>query len=211
MKSFCLSLRAYFMYCDITTNLSAISSAIPLALVPSVSQPLPFIARSLINSSKITIIMHQAMILTVQACIFSLVSPPNLIVITDLVSVPGISFSTTLSWPHGTEFADSYLKLMTFTDFSLWLSCDHPDFCYFFEDVPFAMLQRLADIDYRKSLIADRMSWELWDPPNGFVFGIWATAKTLSHTVFERIRTERIDELDPAAFLLVCFKYDYPQ
>ena len=55
------------------------------------------------------------------------------------------------------------------------------------------------------------MSWELWDPSNGFVFGIWATAKTLSHTVFERIRTERIDELVPAAFLLVCFKYDYPQ
>ena len=44
---------------------------IPLALVPSVSTPLTFIANSLIAWLNITIIMHQAMVLTVQACIFS--------------------------------------------------------------------------------------------------------------------------------------------
>ena len=53
------------------TNLSTISSAIPLVLVPSVSTLLPFIANSLITWFNVTIIMHQAMLLTVQACIFS--------------------------------------------------------------------------------------------------------------------------------------------
>ena len=53
------------------TNLSTISFVIPLALVPSVSPPLLFIANTLITWFNVTIIMHQAMLLTVQACIFS--------------------------------------------------------------------------------------------------------------------------------------------
>ena len=138
----------------------------------------------------------------------------NLLVIPDLVSAPGIiSSSTALSWPHGTEFVDSYLKLMTFSGLSLWLSYDGPYVCHSFEDVPFAMLQRLVDVDYRKSLIAVRMLLELRNLSNGFLFvlGISATAKTLSHTVFECIRTEYFDKLVPAAFILVCFKYNHPK
>jgi len=135
----------------------------------------------------------------------------NLLVIPDLVSAPGIiSSSTTLSWPHGTEFADSFLKLTTFSHLSFWLSSDHPDFC-FFEDVPFATLQRLADVDYRKFLITDRMMWEFSGSSDVFVFGIPATAQALPHTVFKCIRVEHFDELVPAAFLRVCFKYNYPQ
>ena len=61
-----------------TTNLSTISSAIPLALVPSVSTPLPFIADSLIIWLNVTIIIHQVMILTVQVCIFSSCICPKL-------------------------------------------------------------------------------------------------------------------------------------
>ena len=102
---------------------------------------------------------------------------------------------------------------MTFSGLSLWLSYDGPYVCHSFEDVPFAMLQRLVDVDYRKSLIAVRMLLELRNLSNGFLFvlGISATAKTLSHTVFECIRTEYFDKLVPAAFILVCFKYNHPK
>ena len=61
-----------------TTNPSTISSMILLALVPSVSIPLPFIPKSLISWFKLTIIMHQAMLLTVQARISSVTSVPEL-------------------------------------------------------------------------------------------------------------------------------------
>ena len=122
--------------------------------------------------------------------------------------------STVLSWPHGTEFVDSFLKLGTFANLSFRLSYDDPEFCRFLEDIPFAMLQRLADVDYCKSLIAGRMWWELTDSSDDLVFDISATPQTLpqtlSHTIFERIRPESFDKLVPAEFLLVWFKYDYP-
>jgi len=128
------------------------------------------------------------------------------------VSAPGIiGSSTALSWPHGTEFADSYLKLTAFSGLSVWLSCDGPDFCRFFEDIPFAILQRLADVDHHKSLIAGRMVWELEDSSNALVFGIRATARTSSHTVFGHIYAKDFVELVPAEFLLVCFENDYLQ
>jgi len=60
------------------------------------------------------------------------------------------------------------------------------------------MLQSLAGIDYRKSLIADRMLWEPNGSSSGAVFGISATAQTLSHTVFERIHPREFDILVPA-------------
>ena len=61
-----------------TTNPSTISSAIPLALAPSVSPLLHLIANTLITWFKITIIMHQAMLLMAQACISPLASVPEL-------------------------------------------------------------------------------------------------------------------------------------
>jgi len=60
-----------------------------------------------------------------------------------------------------------------------------PDFRHFLEELPFALLQRLAEIDYRKSLVADR-TWSGSDSSNHFVFGIPATARTV--TIFLRTR-----------------------
>ena len=57
------------------------------------------------------------------------------------------------TWNRG---VDSFIKLDTFTDLSFRLFFDDPDFCRFLEHVPFTILQRLADIDHRKSLMADR-------------------------------------------------------
>jgi len=131
----------------------------------------------------------------------------NLPVIPDLVSALGLigsSTSLSLSWPHETEFADSYLKLATFSILSLWSSWDDPDFSRFLEELPFALLQRLADIDYRKSLIANLMWSDLSDPSPAFIVGIPATAQTLTPTVIECIRT--FDQLVPAAFLLYVLK-----
>ena len=127
------------------------------------------------------------------------------------MSAPGItSSSTAFSWPHETEFFDSFLKLKTSSNLSFLLS-DDLNLCRFFDDIPFTILQRLADVDYRKSLIADRMYRELIDSPHFTVFGILGTVQALSHTVFGCISTKNFDELIPAAFLLVCFKYDYLQ
>ena len=118
--------------------------------------------------------------------------------------------SIALSWPHGTEFVDSFLKLDTFTVLSFRLSFDDPDFCRFLEHVSFTILQRLADINHRKSLMAD---WTRsgFGSATIFIFGILATAQASSHTKFECIRIGNFDRLVPTAFLLVCFRYDYPQ
>ena len=60
--------------CISTTNCFMISSVILLAQVPSVSPLLPFITNYLIIGFNITIIMHQAMLLTAQVHLFSFVS-----------------------------------------------------------------------------------------------------------------------------------------
>ena len=123
---------------------------------------------------------------------------------------PGIiSSSASLSWPHGTEFVDSYLKLATFSLLSL--GCVDPDVWSTFEDVPLAILQRLADLDYPRSLIAMRKLLEIGNSSSRDLFGISATVRTLSHTIFDCIGTENFDKLVPAKILQVCFKYDHPQ
>jgi len=101
---------------------------------------------------------------------------------------------------------------MTFSNLSYYLSGDDQGFFCFSKDVPPAILQQLADVDYCKSLIAGRMLLELRDLSNAFFFYIWMMfAQTLSHTVFEHTHTDLLEEWFLAAFLLVCFKYGYPQ
>ena len=188
-----------------TTNLLMISSAIPLVLVPSVSRSLPIIPNTLITWFEFTIIMHQAMLLTVQARISLVVSALNLLDIPDLVSAPDIiSSPTTLSWPHGTKFVDSLLKLIVF--FALSMVCADPNFLYFFEDVPLATFQRLADVDYPKSLIMMRKMLEINNSSSRDLFNTSATVRTLSHTIFDCIGTDDFDELVPAKILQVYFK-----
>jgi len=94
---------------------------------------------------------------------------------------------------------------MTFTHLSFQLSHD-ADFYRFIDDISFAILQRLVDVDYRKSLIAMRICWDFSDPSHAEMFDIPATAQTLSHTVFGYIRTTAFDQLVSTAFLSVCFK-----
>ena len=138
--------------------------------------------------------------------------PINLLVIPELVLGPGVvSSSDSLSWPQGTELVDSYLKLSSFCDLSMLLSNDDLEFCRFIEDVPLDTLRRLTELDYHKVLVADRMGFEIFGSDDCWVSGVPGIAKILSHTVFECILTNKFDDLGPASFLSVRFKYDYQQ
>ncbi|KAJ3554722.1 hypothetical protein NP233_g12361 [Leucocoprinus birnbaumii] len=74
---------------------------------------------------------------------------------TRLVSSYSVTCSTrSLSWPHGTNFVDSFLQFEAFRNISIYLSCDHPRFDQFLEQVPATSLQKLSELDFRKNLIA---------------------------------------------------------
>jgi len=91
------------------------------------------------------------------------------------------------------------------------LSNDDPDFYQFIEDVPLDTLRQLTELDYHKVLVADRMGFEIFGSDDCWVLGIPGIAKILSHTIFECIRDDKFDDLGPAEFLSVRFKYDYQQ
>ena len=155
--------------------------------------------------------MHQAMLLTAQVHFFSLV-PTHILVIPQLVLGPGVvSSSDSLSWPQGTEFIDSYFKLVSFSNLSWRLSHDNLGFCQFIGDVPLDTLRQLMELDYHKALITDGMYFELFGPHYRWVSGVPGIGKALSHTVFECIRDDKFDDLVPAEFRSVRFKYDYQQ
>jgi len=135
--------------------------------------------------------MHQAMLLTVQACI----SSPYLFYkltcyITALVlALDIISSSTALSWSHGTKFADSFLKFTTFSNLSYYLSSDDQGFFCFSKDILLAILQQLVDVDYCKSLIVDRMSLELRDSSNVFFSAFGQCLQKHYHTPYLSVLT----------------------
>ena len=138
--------------------------------------------------------------------------PINLLVIPELVLGPGVvSSSDSLSWPQGTEFIDSFFKLASLSSLSWWLSHDNSDFCQFIGDVPLDTLRQLTELDYRKALVADRMNFEIFGLGYRLVSGVPGIVKALSHTIFECIRADKFDDLGPAEFLSVRFKYDYQQ
>jgi len=91
------------------------------------------------------------------------------------------------------------------------LSHDDPDFCRLIGDVPLDTLRQLMELDYRKALAADRMYFEFFGLGYHWVLGVPGIGKALSHTIFECIRAENFDDLGPAEFLSVRFKYDYQQ
>ena len=72
-------------------------------------------------------------------------------------------------------------------------------------------LRRLTELDYHKVLAADRMGFEIFGSDDCLISGVRGIAKILSHTVFECIRDDKFDDLGPASFLSVHFKYDYQQ
>ena len=138
--------------------------------------------------------------------------PINLLVISELVLGPGIvSSSDSLSWPQGTEFVDSYFKLVSFSNLSGWLSHDDLEFCRFIGDVPLDTLRQLMELDYHKALVADGMHFEIFGSDYCLVLGIPGIVKALSHTIFECIRAGKFDDLVLAEFFSVRFRYDYQQ
>lgn len=75
-----------------------------------------------------------------------------------LVLQPGDpSSSVSLSWPHGTEFADSVIKLFAFHRTSHYFRDNALSLALFSDKLSPASVQKLSEFDYYKSLIADRM------------------------------------------------------
>jgi len=91
------------------------------------------------------------------------------------------------------------------------LSHDNPVFYRFIGDVRLDTLRQLMELDYRKALVADRMNFEIFGSDDCLVSGVPGIGKALSHTIFECIRADKFDDLMPAEFLSVRFKYDYQQ
>ena len=138
--------------------------------------------------------------------------PINSLVIPELVLGPGVvSSSDSLFWPQGTEFIDSYFKLVSFSNLSEWLSHDNPVFYRFIGDVPLDTLGQLTELDYRKALVADRMHFEIFGLGYCWVSGVPGIGKALSHTMFECIRADAFDDLVLTEFFSVRFKCDYQQ
>ncbi|KAJ3564600.1 hypothetical protein NP233_g8195 [Leucocoprinus birnbaumii] len=65
--------------------------------------------------------------------------------------------SSLLTWPQGSEFVDSFLKLWTFSSNSSYLFPDNPYFYQLLETVSSSLLRKLAQVDYRKRLISTVM------------------------------------------------------
>ena len=70
-------------------------------------------------------------------------------------------------------------------------------------------LRQLTELDYRKALVADRMNFEIFGLGYRLVSGVPGIGKALSHTIFECIRADAFDDMVPAQFFSVRFKYDY--
>ena len=124
----------FIVKCVSTTHLSMISSAIPFTLVPSVSTLLPFITDSLITWFNATIIMHQAMLLMIQAC-----TPPVYalaLVIPELVLAPGTAKLLCITLLATRNRVRRLLyQAGNLIDLSLWLSHNDLRFCRLFDSI----------------------------------------------------------------------------
>jgi len=134
----------------------------------------------------------------------------NLLVISELVLAQGtVSSSSLLAWPQGTEFVDSFLGLLSFYWISRRLSHDNWRFCQHIGDIPLGILRQLAELDYRMSLVVKRSIKDFYNHLEHSIFGIPGIVKTLPHTLFACICTDKSNDLVPATILSVRFKYEY--
>ncbi|KAF5353304.1 hypothetical protein D9756_007948 [Leucocoprinus leucothites] len=82
------------------------------------------------------------------------------------------SSSAPLSWPQGSKFGDSWIKTCIFLNISFLFSRDCPLFRPFVEDLPSRSLQKLAELDYRKSLLASIVTNRIGIVPAGYIIGL---------------------------------------
>ncbi|KAF5361047.1 hypothetical protein D9756_004499 [Leucocoprinus leucothites] len=128
---------------------------------------------------------------------------------TKLVSRPGMaSSSALLSWPQGSEFVNSYITIWTFNNISFSLSHNHPMFRTFMEDFPPSSLQKLAELEYRKSLLATIMMGGIGVSSRRRVFclGGAGVIRINECTMFSRLKD--YTEFDPDMFLAMVNKLE---
>jgi hypothetical protein len=111
--------------------------------------------------------------------------------------VPGIhSSSASLAWPHGSEFADSYIQFRYFLTLALRLSHHDPYLVQLLEDAPPSSFHGLGGHDYHQSLIADIMASGLGLFSCADVLGLPGLRRVIDKASFRTI--------NPEAFLRVC-------
>ncbi|KAJ3562076.1 hypothetical protein NP233_g9802 [Leucocoprinus birnbaumii] len=124
----------------------------------------------------------------------------------DLILGPNMpNSSTTLSWPQGSEFADSFLKFRIFLSLSYWLSHDGSELKKIIRNVPSSSIQQLSTLDYRKSLIGNHMNHRMWAAP-GVLLGVhvlelYGTSGLLPHTMYSALDSQYFSRFDPMVFL----------
>ncbi|KAF5357164.1 hypothetical protein D9756_006438 [Leucocoprinus leucothites] len=121
---------------------------------------------------------------------------------TKLVLKPGMaSSSSSLSWPRGSEYVDSYLKMFAFFSISLSLSHDSPWLRTFLEVVPSRSLQKLAELDYRKCLLGYIMLNGIGVFSKSCLIGLSKAGISIINEGSELIQLKDYNKFDPEIFL----------
>ncbi|KAJ3563866.1 hypothetical protein NP233_g8665 [Leucocoprinus birnbaumii] len=108
---------------------------------------------------------------------------------------------SSLSWPHGTEFIDSFLMLEAFVgaSFRVFNAIDL-EFQRQLEVISVDSLQNIAKLDHRKDLVADIFAEDSSVSDR--------TEKIIGNTVFGRILPDYFQKFDPSSFLKVVKKLE---
>jgi hypothetical protein len=123
-------------------------------------------------------------------------------IIIELVLASGVqSSSTSLSWPQGSEFVDSWFKLKGFYSVSALLS--HDVVFKSSEEALVRSLRGLRGLDYRKSLVGEIMIYGQGQFPATYVAGSSGLVRIIDVSWFGALRSNHFAEFKPAAFLRV--------
>ncbi|KXN83051.1 hypothetical protein AN958_01873 [Leucoagaricus sp. SymC.cos] len=121
-------------------------------------------------------------------------------------NVPNSSIS--LSYPQGNEFIDSFIKFWVFTQTTVDLSHNGQPLLDFLERIPSSSLQMLADLDYRKYLLAEITvtGLGLWEGHS--ILGTRGLDRVTPSALFSSLPSTRFEAFDCDAFLRMVDKFE---
>ncbi|KAJ3554708.1 hypothetical protein NP233_g12363 [Leucocoprinus birnbaumii] len=119
-----------------------------------------------------------------------------------------ISSLSSLSWPCGHEYLNSFIMLHAFVHASMPLSLNSPAFSGLVENFPSDTLRKLEHLDFRRNLIADIDYWNITASKYADVVGHTGTARVFQHTAYECLRESRFAPFEPKEFLAMVDKLE---
>ncbi|KAF5357155.1 hypothetical protein D9756_006433 [Leucocoprinus leucothites] len=127
--------------------------------------------------------------------------------ISELALSPGMaSSSASLSWPHGSEFVDSWIKARTFLGVSYLLSHDHPSFRTFLGGFSSSSLRKFEELDYRKCLLGSIMRFGIGISPDTTVIGLDRAGLSIINGGSEFTQLKDYTHFEPDTFLAMVEK-----